>query len=57
MVIPMHYKTDKCAFPITGVDEFLRGKPGVRRLDSSEMEFTLEKLPAKTEIIVFEHAQ
>ncbi len=28
VTVPMHYKTEKCAFPITGVDEFTRGKEG-----------------------------
>jgi L-ascorbate metabolism protein UlaG (beta-lactamase superfamily) len=57
VIIPMHYKTDKCAFPIAGVDEFLKGKTEVKKLDYSEVELTLESLPAKTEIVVLEHAQ
>jgi len=57
VVIPMHYKTDKCAFPITGVDEFLKGKSEVRKLETSEVDLALEKLPAKTEIIILKHAQ
>ncbi len=27
IVIPMHYKTPKCEFPIAGVEDFLRAKP------------------------------
>ncbi|TET18458.1 MAG: MBL fold metallo-hydrolase [Dehalococcoidia bacterium] len=56
VVIPMHYKTDKCAFPVSGVDEFLKGKSGVKRLDSSEAELKLEQLPQATEIMVLKHA-
>jgi L-ascorbate metabolism protein UlaG (beta-lactamase superfamily) len=56
VIIPMHYRNDKCAFPITGVDEFLKGKSGVKTLDSSEAEFKLEQLPQATEIIVLKHA-
>jgi L-ascorbate metabolism protein UlaG (beta-lactamase superfamily) len=52
VVIPMHFKTEKNEQPITGVDEFLRGKKNVTRLDTSEVEFKAEKLPAATQIIV-----
>jgi L-ascorbate metabolism protein UlaG (beta-lactamase superfamily) len=52
VVIPMHYKTAKLDFPITGVDEFLRGKDNVTRLDSSEVELKKGELPAGTQIMV-----
>ena len=56
VVIPMHYKTDKCDFPIAGVDEFLRGKGDVSRLSASEVEFKPGELPATTQIIVLKSA-
>jgi len=56
VIIPMHYKTDKCGFPIAGVDEFLRGKAGVNRLNASEVEFKPGGLPATTQIIVLKSA-
>jgi L-ascorbate metabolism protein UlaG (beta-lactamase superfamily) len=56
VIIPMHFKTDKCAFPITGVDEFLKGKAGVNRLDASEVKFRQEELPTTTQIIVLKSA-
>ena len=56
VIIPMHYKTDKCDMPIAGVDEFLRDKEDVSRLDASEAEFKLEKLPERTQIIVLKPA-
>lgn len=56
VIIPMHYKTDKCTFPISGVDEFLKGKSGVKRPDSSEVELKLEQLPEAAEIVVLRHA-
>lgn len=52
IVIPMHYKTAKCAYPIATVDEFLKGKGNVRNLDSSEVEYTKDGLPKETEIVV-----
>jgi len=56
VVIPMHYKTDKCDFPIAGVDEFLRGKGDVSQLSASEVEFKQGELPATTQIIVLKSA-
>lgn len=56
VIIPMHYKTDKCAYPIAGVDEFLKGKKGVSRLDTSQVEFKPGELPASTQVIVLKPA-
>ena len=54
IVIPMHYKTDKCAFPIAGVDQFTAGKQNVMRAGSSELEVTKESLPESQRIVVLE---
>jgi L-ascorbate metabolism protein UlaG (beta-lactamase superfamily) len=56
VVIPMHFKSNKCNFPISGVDDFLRGKEGVSRLDASEAEFKAGELPTATRIIVLKPA-
>jgi len=56
VIIPMHFKTDKCDLPIAGVDEFLKGKPRVRRLTTSEVEFKKDKFSTATEIIVLQPA-
>ena len=56
LVIPMHFKTEALDFPITGVDEFLRGKSNVRRQGSSHLEVTKQTLPEKREIVVLEHS-
>jgi len=56
VVIPMHYKTDKCGFPQWGADDFVKGKDGVTRLNNSEVEFKSGELPAITQIIVLEPA-
>lgn len=56
VIIPMHYKNDRCAFPVAGVDEFLRGKEGVSRLDASEVELKQGQLPPDTKIIVLRPA-
>ena len=56
VVIPMHFKTPKCAYPIAGVGDFLKGKKNVRRVGDSEVEFEREKLPAATEIVLLQPA-
>jgi L-ascorbate metabolism protein UlaG (beta-lactamase superfamily) len=55
LVIPMHYKTDKCGFPIADVAKFLAGKPNVKRLDVDEIEIAKDKLPGAREIVVLRH--
>ena len=56
VTMPMHYKTEKCGYPIAGVDEFIGGKDNVRRLDASDLESKRAQLPAITQIIVLKPA-
>ena len=52
VIIPMHFKTTKCAYPIGAVEDFLKGTERVRKWDTSEIEFQAGKLPAESKIIV-----
>jgi L-ascorbate metabolism protein UlaG (beta-lactamase superfamily) len=52
VVIPMHYKTDKLDFPITAIDEFLKGKDNVTIASGSEIELKAGALPAGMQIMV-----
>lgn len=56
VIIPMHFKNTKCNFPITGVDDFLKSKTNVTRLEVSEAEFHKEHLPISSQIVVLEPA-
>lgn len=56
IIIPMHYKNERCSFPISGVDDFLEGKRNIVKMDASEVEFEAEKFPAETQIIVLKPA-
>ncbi|MCX8126824.1 MAG: MBL fold metallo-hydrolase, partial [Dehalococcoidia bacterium] len=56
VVLPMHYRTSKVGMPIAPVDDFIRGKAGVRKLESSEIELVRERLPQSMEIIVLKPA-
>ena len=56
ILIPMHFKTEKCGFPIAPVEDFLKGKTKSKRSNTSEMAFDKAALPQQMEIIVLEHA-
>jgi L-ascorbate metabolism protein UlaG (beta-lactamase superfamily) len=56
VVIPMHFKTPKCAYSIAGVEDFLRDKKNVRRVGDSEVDFERERLPATAEIVLLRPA-
>ena len=56
IILPMHYKNEKCDFPISKVDEFLKNKKNVQRENSSEIELNKANLPAETTIIVLKPA-
>lgn len=52
IVVPMHYKTAKCGFPIAGVDDFASGAGGkVKRIDG-ELEIGRDTLPGETTVYV-----
>jgi len=56
ILIPMHFKTEKCGFPIAQVEDFLKGKTNTKRPKASEATFIKTTLPQQTEIVVLEHA-
>ena len=56
VLIPMHFKTEKCGFPIASVEDFLKGKTNTKRARASEAAFDKATLPQQMEIVVLEHA-
>lgn len=56
VIMPIHYKTEKGIPGISGVDEFIKGKDNVTRLDLSEVEFKRGELPATSQIMVLKPA-
>jgi len=56
VVLPMHFKTPKCAYSIASVEDFLKGKKNVRKVGDSGVEFEREKLPAAAEIVLLQPA-
>jgi L-ascorbate metabolism protein UlaG (beta-lactamase superfamily) len=56
VLIPMHFKTSKCGFPIAPVEDFIKGKPAPQRPGYSEATFDKASLPQKMEVVILEHA-
>ncbi len=56
VTIPMHFKTEKCHFPISEVKSFLEGKKNVVFLDSPEIDITDRTLPESPTIYVLKYA-
>ncbi len=56
IIVPMHYKTSHCGFPLAKVEDFTSGKTGVRTIKGSEVEIKKENLPQAPEIIVLQSA-
>ena len=56
ITVPMHYKTQKCNFPIAPVEEFTKNQKNVRLLTESSVVIKKETLPREPEIIVLQHA-
>ncbi|MFH1087665.1 MAG: MBL fold metallo-hydrolase [Chloroflexota bacterium] len=52
VVIPMHFRNEKCTSPIVGVDEFLKDNKNVTRLETSDIEVRQTALPKDRQIIV-----
>ena len=49
IVVPMHYKSGKCGFPIAPVDEFTMLMGDFEEAGGSELDLTAGSLPAETE--------
>ncbi|MBW2092644.1 MAG: MBL fold metallo-hydrolase, partial [Deltaproteobacteria bacterium] len=56
VIIPMHFKNNKCSFPPYGVEDFTKGMANVKRMNAAEVEINKENLPETTEVIVLDHA-
>ncbi|MBP8625443.1 MAG: MBL fold metallo-hydrolase [Syntrophorhabdales bacterium] len=56
VTIPMHFKTEKCNFPISPVEEFTKGKKNVKFAGSSDVVYKKADFPREPEIIVLKYA-
>jgi L-ascorbate metabolism protein UlaG (beta-lactamase superfamily) len=56
IIIPMHYKHDKCNFPVAEVDDFLVDKEKVSQPGASEIELHKGDLPKSATVVVLNAA-
>ncbi len=56
LIIPIHFKTEKCGFPIEPVESFIEGKADVKKIDGSTFSFTKEDLREGSTIVVLKPA-
>ena len=56
IVVPMHYKSDKCGFPIAPVEDFTMLMGEFKEAGSSELDLTAGSLPAGLNVIVLDPA-
>jgi L-ascorbate metabolism protein UlaG (beta-lactamase superfamily) len=56
IVVPMHYKTGRCGFPIAPVDDFTMLMGDFEEAGGSELDLTAASLPASTKVIVLDPA-
>jgi L-ascorbate metabolism protein UlaG (beta-lactamase superfamily) len=56
LTIPIHYGNEKCSFHLVNVEEFLKGKPDVVRMESSEIEVTPDTIKTPGQIISLQPA-
>ena len=58
LVIPMHYKTPECGFPLAEVEDFAGQLAEVKKLGSSEVEISAAALPSPgPELWILAHAR
>lgn len=56
VTIPMHFKTDKCDFPISPVSDFTGDNEGVRQTGQTNIDIMKENLGSVGKIVVLSHA-
>ncbi len=57
IVIPMHFRNDRCSFPQYGADDLMVRVPMAARAGSTEMRLDRETLPARTEVVLLDPAR
>ncbi len=54
IIIPMHYHTQKCDFPIAGVEEFVKGHPRVTRMSTTTLDINRENIAKEQSVVILE---
>jgi len=54
IVIPMHFKTAKCAFPKYSANDLTNLRPDAKKVGASEVSLVKGRLPTSTQILILE---
>ncbi|MBI3978076.1 MAG: MBL fold metallo-hydrolase [Chloroflexi bacterium] len=54
VMVPIHFKTDRCTLPIAGLETFLAGKEHVQRANGPSATITRDTLPEPIRILVLD---
>ena len=54
VVIPMHFKTERCTFPRYSAEDLVSLRPAARKMESSSVSLAKDGLPVSTEIMILE---
>lgn len=56
IVVPMHFKTRKCDFPIAPVEDFIKEKGDVQYAEGADLEVDKASLPVSTRVVILKYA-
>jgi len=57
VVIPMHFKTERCTFPRYSAEDLISLRPAASKINASSVTLTKDELPEPTEIMILEHSR
>jgi len=57
IVIPMHFKTEKCSFPKYGSDDLIKFSPSAQKTGSSTITVFKDELPPSTDILILDYSR
>ncbi|MFC1989072.1 MBL fold metallo-hydrolase [Chloroflexota bacterium] len=57
IVIPMHFKTAKCAFPKYDIGDLIRLRSDAKRIGASDVSLSKDRLPAPIQILILDHSR
>jgi L-ascorbate metabolism protein UlaG (beta-lactamase superfamily) len=54
VVIPMHFRTERCSFPKYSADDLVKMRPAAKKAGASEISILKDELPEAIEIVILE---
>jgi len=54
VVLPMHFRTEKCSFPRYAAEDLVNLRPAASRVGASDISLSKDELPASTQVLILE---